>query len=365
MAKKNNPFITVIATIIASVIGYVCGFGLYVKVDQNKTMEVSDRYVSGELTIHHPELGSYYTGDCTIVKVGDVEVLIDAGSKKESIDTIDTYIKSVCEDGILEYVVVTHAHEDHYACFAFTGDTGSLFNRYQIGTIIDFAQTNKTTDAMYNNYLAERQQAIEAGATHYNAKQVVDSDNNVFELSSTVTMTILDQKYYHEKDSSGENNHSVCTLFSQNNTKHFLFTGDLEEKGEESLAALNDLPEVEVYKAGHHGSKTSSHNVLLEEIKPKVVTVCCCCGSAEYTDTENNKFPTQDFINRVAVYTKQIYVTTIVVSDDSKTYQSMNGNIVITSNSSGVIVDCSNNNTILKETAWFKDNRTWPSNGVN
>ena len=298
------------------------------------------------------------------MKVGDIEVLIDAGSKRASAKTLVPYIQQYCTDGILEYVVVTHAHRDHYACFTFTGESGSLFNRYQIGTIIDFAQTNQSSGAMYKNYLAERQQAVDAGATHLTAKQVVDSGDNVFELSSSVTMTILDQKYYHQKQSEGENDYSVCTLFSQNNTKHFLFTGDLEEKGEESLATLNELPEVEVYKAGHHGSKTSSHNVLLSEIKPKVVTVCCCAGTSEYTDTNANQFPTQEFINRVAVYTKQIYVTSLVLDDENKTYQSFNGNIVIISSNSGVEVICSNNNTILKETDWFKNNRTWPSNGV-
>jgi predicted rRNA methylase YqxC with S4 and FtsJ domains len=29
-----------------------------------------------------------------------------------------------------------------------------------------------------------------------------------------------------------------------------------------------------------------------------------------------------------------------------------------------VTVNCSNNNTILKETEWFSKNRTWPSGGV-
>lgn len=38
----------------------------------------------GELSIRFLELGNKYTGDCTLIKVGDVEVLIDAGSKRDS-----------------------------------------------------------------------------------------------------------------------------------------------------------------------------------------------------------------------------------------------------------------------------------------
>ena len=52
-----------------------------------------------------------------------------------------------------------------------------------------------------------------------------------------------------------------------------------EIDGEESLIEKNDLPKVALYKAGHHGSKTSSSAALLEVIKPDMVCVCCCAGS--------------------------------------------------------------------------------------
>lgn len=313
--------------------------------------------ITGEMTVHFPELGSYYTGDCTLIKVGDVEVLIDAGSKTACIDTLDNYISQYCTDNILEYVIVTHAHEDHYACF--TTDN-SLFNRYKIGTIIDFAQTNqKETAKMYNDYLRERQEAIDAGAKHYTAKECIDSGNYEFSLSDSVKMTILNSYYYHNKASSGENNHSVCTLFTHGD-RNFLFTGDLEKAGEEKLVELNDLPEVELYKAGHHGSKTSSHDCLLSVIKPKNVCVCCCAGSSEYTDTEANKFPTQEFIDRIAPYTDKVYVPTIFVSDEDKSYKSLNGNVVFISDTLSFTVKCSVSDVLLKDTDWFKNNRTPP-----
>lgn len=150
---------------------------------------------------------------------------------------------------------------------------------------------------------------------------------------------------------------------------NFLFTGDLEEDGESRLVDNNDLPEVELFKAGHHGSKTSSTDKLLKVIKPKIVCVCCCAGSVEYTQYLHNTFPTQDFINRVAPYTDKVYVTTTIktVYDDEKgkyvdsgEYKLMNGNIVVTVKTSGVSVSCSNNNIVLKDTEWFKENRECP-----
>ena len=85
--------------------------------------------------------------------------------------------------------------------------------------------------------------------------------------------------------------------------KHFLFTGDLEEDGEISLVESNELPKVELFKAGHHGSKTSSNDVLLKVIEPEIVCVCCCAGSVEYTQNFENTFPTQAMIDRVSLYT--------------------------------------------------------------
>ena len=43
----------------------------------------------------------------------------------------------------------------------------------------------------------------------------------------------------------------------------------------------------------------------------------------------------------------------------------LNGNIVVISAKDGVSVECSNNNTILKDTDWFKQYRKTPSAWLN
>ena len=179
-------------------------------------------------------------------------------------------------------------------------------------------------------------------------------------------MEILDSVFYFEA-SDTENNHSVCTML-HNGDDHFLFTGDLEKEGEESLVERNDLPEVTLYKAGHHGSKTSSTDKLLSVIRPKIVCVCCCAGNDEYTENEKNQFPTQDFINRVAPYTDAVYVTSLgdvnfmEEANKENEYQSFNGTIVVLCNSGDdVKVFCSYSTLKLKETQWFKEKRETPS----
>ena len=314
--------------------------------------------IGGNLQIHFLELGNYYTGDCVYIKAGDTDILIDAGSKTTSVPTITAYLNRYVTDNKLEYVIVTHAHEDHYA--GFTANEG-IFDLYECEVIIDFAQTNqKPTAKMYSAYIAKRDAEIAAGAVHYTALDCIEQGKTDFAVAEGINMKILDSYYYANKDSRGENNHSVCMLLTEGEN-NYLFTGDLEAKGEKKLVEMNDLPEVVLYKAGHHGSKTSSSTELLSVIKPQIVCVCCCAGSAEYTPVDENKFPTQEFVDRVAPYTRRVYVTTIVESDENKTFKSMNGNITVCSDGTTVRVVCSASDLVLSETAWFEEKRTRPA----
>ena len=354
--KKFKPGIAIFLAIVCVVVGAVGGFIGYGEVNGF----TSDIYVSGDLQIHFLELGNKYTGDCTYIKAGDTDILIDAGSRTTSISYISQYINKYVTDGKLEYVIVTHAHQDHYAGFATNENTASLFDLYECETIIDFALTNQKSDAaMYSNYVRERDAEITAGAKHYTASECVQA-GGVFDISSGITMTILDQKYYYE-EAETENDYSVCTLFTYGD-QHFIFTGDLEEDGEKSLIEKNSLPKVSLYKAGHHGSKTSSSEEFMAVIQPEIVCVCCCAGSPEYTETNANQFPTQIFIDNVAPYTDKIYVTTLCTDYDNDEFTSMNGNITVTATKTGVTVACSASDTLLKDTEWFKKNRTCPSN---
>ena len=316
------------------------------------------------IDINFLELGNKFTGDCTYIKAGDTDILIDAGSREGSAATIEAFLddplNNACDDGVLEYVIATHAHQDHIA--GFTGSSG-IFNHYQIDTLIDFSLTNATS-GVYNNYVTLRDQNIANGkiAHHYTANDCVKETNGaqkVFEVGAGITMEILDQKFYREK-TKDENDYSVCALFSQGENS-YLFTGDLEKDGEASLVSLNNLPEVQLFKGGHHGSYTANTDKLLDVIKPKTVCICCCAGSDEYTKTPANMFPAQKAIDRIAKHTDKVYVTTIV-KETEPGYQSMNGNINFHSEK-GIeyVVTGSKNSTILKDTDWFKSNRTWPA----
>ncbi len=395
MAKKSK-LLTFLTSFLCLVLGLIVGAvaNIYHTLPDSyeipeKVNQIHSHAVAGEinvntvkdqnLSIHFLELGNKYTGDCTLIKVGDTEMLIDAGSKASSIPAIQSYLDTYVE-GDLDYVVVTHAHEDHYAGFATNENTESLFDLNTVKNIIDFGDgTNKTlSNKMYANYIRERNAEVDAGAEYYAA---IDYVNNIsaeitqrFELKagSGVYVEMLYHKYLNgAMDAETENDYSVCLQIVYQD-KYYLFTGDLEAEGEESLVEENAaggknegmLHEVEVYKAGHHGSKTSSTEELMSVIKPKVVCVCCCAGSSEYTSKNENQFPTQIFINNVykANPNAKIYVTTLCVDYKANKYTSFNGNIVITAKEgvTDTTIHCSKNATDLYNTDWFKENRTLP-----
>lgn len=322
--------------------------------------------VEDDLSVHFMMLGNKYAGDSVYIKAGDTDILIDAGSRTSSAAVIGEYINQYVTDNVLEYVIATHADQDHIAGFAGDKSNKSIFELYKCGTIIDFPRTDKST-ATYNKYVANRDKEVaEDGAVHYSALECYNNENGAkreYELANGITLKIL-YNYFYENKSTDENNYSVCLMIEQGEKK-FLFTGDLEEKGEEYLVRDNaeELTPVKLFKAGHHGSKTSSNEVLLEKIQPEICVVSCVCGTDEYTDAVANQFPTQAFIDRISKYTVKVFVTSMGDPDytGGAAFVPMNGNVVVTSDSTGVNVNCSNNNTYLKDTAWFKAKRTCPS----
>lgn len=374
MAKKNvrfNKALTIFLSILSLIIGFCAGVvGNYVYDRKTNDIYKSD-YVYGDLEMHFLELGNGYTGDSCYIKCGDVDILVDAGSRTSSSTTIANYLDTQVTDKKLEYVIVTHADRDHIAGFAGDSKNPSIFARYEVDTIIDFPLTNKVGSketGVLKDYYSERDSRVEKGAKHYNALQCynnTDGGQRTYKLSDTITLNIL-YNYYYENSSPDENNYSVCFQIEDGDNK-YLFTGDLELEGEEKLVANNSLDKVKLFKAGHHGSKTSSNDCLLDVIQPEVCVVTCCAGSVEYTQNLENTFPTQLFINRISKWTDKVYVTTVgtIAKDDSDkwkdvSYASLNGIVVVKVNNGTLNVECSNNNTVLKDTDWFKNNRTTP-----
>ena len=84
--------------------------------------------------------------------------------------------------------------------------------------------------------------------------------------------------------------------------KHFLFTGNLEEKGEKDLLKYYPDLEVDVLKASQHGSKQSSNSVFLEKLKPELTLILV--GKNNRT-----KLPHQETLTRLEDINSKVYRT--------------------------------------------------------
>lgn len=111
--KKQRKFFVVLTVILVVVLiavavyGYFNGwfntviYGESGYVNGNVNSETYDVAVINqqELSIHFLDLGNKYVGDSVYIKAGDTDILIDAGSRQSSAETITKYINQyVTED---------------------------------------------------------------------------------------------------------------------------------------------------------------------------------------------------------------------------------------------------------------------------
>ena len=64
------------------------------------------------------------------------------------------------------------------------------------------------------------------------------------------------------------NERSVALLLLEDN-KRVLLTGDAGDQTESELLKMGGLPDIDILKVGHHGSKYASTEKFLEKIRPE------------------------------------------------------------------------------------------------
>ena len=101
----------------------------------------------------------------------------------------------------------------------------------------------------------------------------------------------------------GDGGHEYSlVLYGKLLDKHFLFTGNLEEKGEKDLLKQYPDLEVDVLKVGQHGNKKSSSSAFLEQLKPELTLISV--GKSNRT-----KIPHQETLTRLQGINSKVYRT--------------------------------------------------------
>jgi competence protein ComEC len=95
-----------------------------------------------------------------------------------------------------------------------------------------------------------------------------------------------------EKNYAGERNGGSIAFITQLGGQKWFFGGDLDQEGEEKIIKKYPNLDIDVLKAGHHGSKTSSAESFINQITPKIALISA---------GENNRFghPHQEVLERL------------------------------------------------------------------
>lgn len=238
-------------------------------------------YDTGDtLEVHFIDVGQ---GDCTFITCGGISLLIDSG-EEDAADGVLAYLHSL---GVrrLDYIVATHPHSDHM------GGMYKVIDRLGASEVIvpHLADKDVPTARFFERFL----DSCAAGDITVTEAEV----GRVIELGAASAEIIAPNSDEYED----VNDYSVCIML-RHGRDSFLLTGDAETVSEAEMTAGGRLSHVTVYKAGHHGSYSSSGEAFLAEITPEFAVISCGAGNPY-------EHPHDVTMRRLSEYTDKIFRT--------------------------------------------------------
>lgn len=246
-------------------------------------------------------------GDATLISASPVEnVLIDAGPPESGRDIILPYLK---QEGItkLKYIVATHYHTDHIAGIAEV----AAGEDYVLGTADDFIPTAGFIDrgGTYEGNIYEEYESVSNGnrITAYPGDTYYVGEATVEVMAANGRFA--DGEEVPVGETFDENSASLALLVTQDDFK-YLHASDITGGGGDPPYETADVEthlgelagDVDVLRAAHHGSKTSSNESFLEAVSPEAVIISV---------GNNNEFghPHDEVIERLIEAGADIYLT--------------------------------------------------------
>ena len=183
-------------------------------------------------------------GDSTLLHLDNKNILIDTGGKENTNIVNNTQIPYFKSDGIrkIDYLIITHGDYDHM------GEAINLVNNFKVEKII-------FNCGPYNDLEKELIKVLDRKKIkYYSCIKELNIDNNKLYFLQT-------KEYDNENDNSN-------VIYTEINSYKFMFMGDAGVNTEKEILDKYSLPDIDVLKVGHHGSKTSSSKEFIDNIKP-------------------------------------------------------------------------------------------------
>ena len=201
------------------------------------------------LYIHFIDVGQ---GDAILLKQGNIDVLIDGGRSRNISAKLSKILGK--NDREIEVLIATHPDADHI------GGLISVFDDFEVKNL--FLTSVESDTNIYKSFTKKVKSEVGLNENIVSARETVILNGLVLDIIWPL------EENYPIKDFS--KNDSSISILAQYNKKSILLTGDASSKVESILSEVFDL-NVDVLKAGHHGSCSSTSKEFLEETTPEVV----------------------------------------------------------------------------------------------
>ena len=210
-------------------------------------------------------------GQCLVLQCKGKTFLVDCGGDSDT-RTADIAAQTLLSQGIsrLDGLILTHTDADH------AGAVENFLSRIAADVLILPPVPIETA---------------------------VSADTELLFAAENLELSFEGGKITVYRGITGEksNENSLCVLFETENCA-ILITGDRGSFGEQMLLRNADLPDVDILIAGHHGSKNSTSEALLQTVRPEIV-----CISAGRDNPYGH--PAPELLNRLEDFGCQIYRT--------------------------------------------------------
>ena len=219
-------------------------------------------------------------------------ILIDVGGKVEASKKIERWQEKVTTSNAqrslipylksrgvakIDQLILTNTDKEH------VGDLLEVTKAFHVGEILVSKGSLKQKE-----FVAELQ-ATQTKVRSITAGETLQIFGSQLEVLSP------------RKIGDGDHEDSLV-LYGKLLDKNFLFTGNLEEKGEKELLKQCPDLEVDVLKAGQHGNKKSSSSAFLEQFKPEITLI-------SVGKNNRTKLPHQETLTRLEGINSKVYRT--------------------------------------------------------
>lgn len=203
---------------------------------------------SEKMEVHFIDVGQ---GDATLITCDGHSMLIDAGDYSKG-TAIQNYLQKQ-KVKKLDYLILTHPDSDHI------GGAPVIITKFEIDKVFvsNYEKDNKTYQKLI--------QSLDNKRLKYTTPEV----GAKYSLGTAV-ITILAPNGEYDKP-----NDASIALLIQNGENKFLFTGDAGEDAEQDILENGIDLSADVYKAGHHGSRTSTSQKFFEAVNPSCAVISC------------------------------------------------------------------------------------------